>query len=1495
MPGLLMHEPAGGLLQRVSATALRAQRAFGERHRVPWGVSECAYFEQDASLAFQYGPFGVPELAMRRTPLEERVIAPYASLLALPLDMAAALNNLHGLERLGARGPYGFIEALDFSAARRSEGAKPQRVATHMSHHQGMGLLALCNLLCDGAPQGWFGRSPRARAHEILLHERMPRAIVFQSLAIPRMPHQHQAGAEPGAARNIDPATGPSTAMPTLLLGNGGYNLCLRPNGAGQSRWRGQAINRGRDDALRDPLGQWLLLRRAGAPTFHSLTLAPCADPQARYQTRFFADHAEFEARSALWESSIDVWVSPDDDVELRSLSLHNLSDDAAEFELLSFFEVALTAQRADESHPAFAKLFVRAHGTDPGCLLLERRPRLETESGMWMAHFLAAEVGGESPGAGSESDASIAGLQVSCDRAGLLPRCGGLEQLGSADDAPDGKVDTGLDPAASLRLRLRLPAHARRTLTFGTAAAADAAGVLAIVDEYRQAVHLTQARLKGATLARIRQRELRLSIAELQLMQDLNTPMTLSCARPRPAPEAPLDRRALWRLAISGDRPIALIWIDSLQGMRVARLLMTAHRFWDMHGLCGDLVLINAEPPSYLQPLQHQLLALRQNVGLEPHALAERGAIHLLQQDRLEPGELAALRACARIDLRADGRSLARLLADAHSPGRSPQPVLMLPRPPLCWPVLSRPGRFSADGRAFEFEVDARQLPPRPWCNVLANADMGCVLSETGGGYTWARNSRLHQLTPWSNDALLDPPGEHLLVLDEASGQVFGLMPGIDRNGDAGYRVEHGPGHSQFMQRRAELEIRTEVMVHPPLAAKCIQVHMRSTGEAPKRLRLLAMVEWVMGAQARDRMSLLTESLADPQLLLAQQLDHSGGFGAGCAYLMLAGAPVLDWTCARDEFFANHGAMQWPQALGRQQGFGLDPCAALATSVTLMPGQTFSCSWVLGYGPGREAALVQAAALGAPGALQGWAGDVDRHWRELLSAVTVQTPDAGFDALVNHWLLYQTLACRLWAKAGFYQASGATGFRDQLQDAMALGVCRPALLRQQLLVHAARQFPQGDVQHWWHEPGGAGVRTRFSDDLLWLPYALQHYLRVSDDSALLDEQLPFLAGAEVPEHAEDAYYTPEATEASASLYEHAARAIDHALRWGEHGLPLMGCGDWNDGMNRVGHHGRGESVWLAWFLLVILADWPALARARQDDARVQRWEAAATALRRALAEHGWDGAWYRRAYFDNGHALGSSANAECRIDLIAQAWSVFAAPAGDARAAQAMRSVDALLVDRQVGLIRLLDPPLQLAADHAGYIQAYPPGVRENGGQYSHAAAWAVLAQARLGHAELAWEYFRMLSPAHRAADLAGQRRYAIEPYVMPGDTYSAAPYQGRGGWSWYTGSAAWMYRAALEGLLGLQLEARRFMLQPCIPPEWRELRIRVRHGGARFELLLRRQGPERAAPPASTRQIRAGEWMAYDDLPPDQLLLLVLPTLPGREEPSAPSAPNS
>ena len=1497
MPTLLMHEPRGSLLQRVAVTALRAQRRFGADKGVPWGVSECAYYEQDHTYAFQYGPFGVPMLALRRTPLEDRVIAPYASALALQVDAPAALANLRTLEALGARGEHGFIESLDFSAPRRGESAPMQRVHTFMAHHQGMTLLSLCNLLCDDGPRGWFERVPRVTAHATLLHERMARCVVLQSRAIPRPPHRDDAGPGLGAPRTLDPTQLAPGAGPSLLLGNGAYSVCLRANGAGQSRWRGRALTRERDDLLRDAQGQWLLLTPgAGQPTC-SLTLAPLGGDDIRRETRFYADHAEFDADGPGWSAQLKVWVSADDDVELRELTLRNRRDQAVEVTLTSLFEAALAPQAADEAHPAFSNLFVQAQADGDDCLLLERRPHREGDAPVWVAHFLATD------------DVQDMQAQVTADRSQLMPRRGTPAQWqapaaggsGPVADVNGRRVGTGLDPVGSVTVRLQLPAKGRRRLTFGTAAAFDASNLRSIVDEYRAPTHLRRSALMSATLARIRQRELHHGPAELRAVQDLTTPMTMSRARPRRAPAVAIDRRTLWRFGLSGERPLALVRVDSTQGLRAVRTLLGAHRLWDELGLHGDLVILNGEPASYLMPLQHRIVELRESLGLRGDPEPGRGAVHLLRLTEVSAQELAALRAHARIDLVADGRPMERLLGGATptlTPAAAPPtPAPAPPQAPAPWPDTAVRHGFTEGGRWFRFQVDQGHLPARPWSNVLANEHFGSVVTEGGGGYTWAGNSRLNQLTPWSNDPLLDPAGEHFEIEDPVDGVRFGLMPSVDRNGDAGYRVSHGAGISRFEQQRGTLAIDTRVMVDPVEAAKLVVVRVRHDGGQPIRLRLLAMVEWILGAQRRDRMTLQTEYASTVQAVLARQLEHNSGFGDGTALLLLAGARVEGWSCSRAGFFDHQGTMTWPARLDGRHGFGLDPCGALAAELELAPGASASWTWVIGHAPGREAALALARRLHAPGMLDGVEARVRGHWDALLSAVTVATPDPLFDALTNRWLLLQTVVCRLWARAGFYQAGGATGFRDQLQDTLALAWSRPGMLRKQILRHASRQFVEGDVQHWWHMPTGAGVRTRFSDDLLWLPYAIRHLIDVGGDRTVLDEQVPFLEGGAIPDQAEDLYEMASDSGQDADLYEHGARAIDHALRFGSHGLPLMGGGDWNDGMNHVGREGRGESVWLGWFLATVLRGWLPLARWRRDHGRLDRWRQAARGLHHALATQAWDGAWFRRAYFDNGNPLGSSRNEECRIDLIAQAWSVGVLPAGDPRARQAMASADRLLVDREHGLIRLLDPPLQHAKDHAGYIQSYPPGVRENGGQYTHAAVWGLMAQAALGDGERAWQYFRMISPAHRVAGSdQAQRRYGIEPYVLPGDTYSAAPYAGRGGWSWYSGSAAWLYRAALESIVGLRLRRRgtrlHLCLRPCLPAAWPWVELSLKLDGRELHLRLQRAGSAAgtAVWAAQARTLAPGQWVRLEEDKAPAWFLLPLPA--AELPPAAPSA---
>jgi cyclic beta-1,2-glucan synthetase len=1493
MPGLILSEPRGSALREAGQAAVTEQVAFVRHLHMPWGMSECGYAERDTSLAYQYAPQGVPRLALRRTPAAERVVAPYATALAAQVNATLACANLHAFEALGARGAYGFCEALDFTPSRQTSGRQVTRVQTHMAHHQGMTIVALANVLLEQVAQRWGMGHPALEAVQSLLHERAPRQVPVLRAPPPGLP------AAASLRRTSDHtqclAPGESAAPPTLLLSNGRYSLGLRPNGAGHSRWESIDIHRCRDDVLRDTWGQFVYVRTDATQGPHSLTLHPAPDPQATYQCEFHADRVQFSAQWPHMRAQVSVWISPEDDIELRRVLLCNTGEKALELDLMAAFDVTLTSRRADDAHPAFSNLFVQAHWhASTQALVFQRTPRLATESPMHCAHFVA------------HTEGEVLGVQHQTDRQLWLGRNhapSGPQGILHAASQASGPLPTGLDPVSVLSVRVRVPPGGQAVVTFGTAASDHHATLLAVLDKYRQPSSVERSSVMSATLADIRSGPHPMRPDFWPVLQTLVTALlfTLPKQASTAIPDPTCDRRLLWPLALSGDQPLLLVEVSVLQGLGLLRTLLQALRGWARAGLPCDVVILSSEAHSYHMPLHLELMALRDSYAADQRAmpLGSSTRLHLHRTQDLTEGQLTTLDCLARIRLHADGRPLrhhvlawlawqrdSRLPA-LHRPGHWPvgPPVRVAAGRPTRPPATCT-GRFTDGGRSFAFEAGAHCRPTRPWVNVLANPDFGTLVSEAGGGHTWARNSRLHQLTPWANDPVADPPGEWFLLQDRRSQAVWSLSPSAWGDPHAAYQVTHGMGTTRVTHRRGDLGVSVVWCVDPLTAVKHIRIELTNHGATRQHLRLLGMVEWQMGERRGDRATTFTSpvhhtaaatpastslrSASHPAtVLLCSQAEESAGFGRNTAFLTMDtpdGVPPTeadrpDWTCDRREFLDSQGQWVLPHRLGQHSGWGLDPCAALARHLTLHPGQQVTQVFLLGHAPtpAAAAALAAQALLTLPTVREQATSDA---WADLQGTCQVQTPDPLFDALLNHWLLYQTVSCRLWAKAGYYQAGGANGFRDQLQDAMALAWARPDMLRAQILLAASRQFEAGDVQHWWHSPGGAGVRTHFSDDLLWLPFAIHHHQRTTGDASLLDEAVPFLQGAPVPEGAEDSYTTPVVGDTPASVYEHAARALDHSLGTGAHGLPLMGTGDWNDGMNRVGHGGRGESVWLAWFLCAITPDWVTRARNRGDTIRAERWALALTGWRDALngsepqtledeaGDGAWDGAWYKRAYFDDGTPLGSHTQPEGRIDLLAQAWAVLSDAAPPQRQLTAMASADALLVNPTFGLVQLLTPPLVTARPDAGYIQAYPPGVRENGGQYTHAAVWALMASAQLAReqgadAERPYRYFTYLSPAHRAAHPVWGAAYGLEPYVAAGDVYSQPPYVGRGGWSWYTGAAGWMHRAGVESILGLHWQADRLRLEPCLPGHWPRAQLTLVRGSRRLVFTLLRGSP--------------------------------------------------
>lgn len=1522
MPTLLLDEPQGSVLSDACHAAIREQVAFGRQQHVPWGISESAYAASDHTLAYQYAPQGVPRLALRRTPPDELVIAPYATALAAQLAPHLAVANFARMEQLTPRARYGFVEALDFSAGRQGASSGFTRVDTFMAHHQGMSIVAIANVLLDGTPRRWGMGNAHVEAVASLLHERAPREVSVLLAPPPGPSPDARQRRAPGMLRDLVP--GVAAVAPTHLLSNGRYGVALRPNGAGWSRWGNVGITRSRDDALRDAHGAFFFLRWDRQPQAVSLTQHPAPDPAAHYQSTFHSDRVCFDAAWAEIQAHATVWVSPEDDIEFRQIELRNLGERTLQLELMSAFEITLADPRADEAHPAFSNLFLRsAWKPTQQALLFERKPRLPTEPELHAAHFLA------------ESDPAILALRVQTDRTGWLGRNRDASQpLASFPPLPEGDsaestrdiaLDTGLDPVCALSARLQLAPGAKLQLTFCTAAADNRATLDAVIDKHRQHGPIERASLMSATLTGIRLRELALNAENYAAIQTLTTAVVMNLTRPR-VPEALVappdaevrapgcDRRLLWRFGISGDRPILLVSAGAPQGIGLLRTLVQALRIWSWAGVACDLVVVNAEPASYLMALQRDVAALREQFNAQSggHPASANTGFQVLRADELSADELDTLRTLARLHFNADGRPLTHHLqewSEQHEAALEERTATSTTALRAAGGAGAEPrvsqGVFMPEGGEFRFDVSVFQRPLRPWVNVLANPGFGAHISEAGGGYTWALNSRLNQLTPWSNDALADPPGEWFLLQDLKTRELWSVTPSAWADTAATYHVAHGQGYSVIRHRRGDLDVSAAWCVDAQTAVKQLRLRVVNHGPRGQRLRAIGIVEWVMGAGRGDRASTDTASFTqrlssgggiEPRRVTAltcTQRDCSAGFGGGSAFFALTtdadSAP--DWTCDRRECFDARGRLVVPDALGQRSGAGLDPCAVLSAPLEMAAGESVECVFLLGFDANPTEArqlATTAAALPAKQRLEA----ARAHWDTLLGATTVKTPDPLFDAMVNRWLLYQTVACRLWAKAGFYQAGGAFGFRDQLQDAMALAWADPSMLRRQIVLNASRQFPEGDVQHWWHAPTGAGVRTHFSDDLLWLPHACAHYLQCTGDASLLDEEVAFIEGGPIPEGAEDAYYVPAIGEASATIFEHGARAIDRSLRTGVHGLPLIGTGDWNDGMNRVGAQGRGESVWLAWFLCQLVDDYAPIAQRRGETARAQRWEEAARQWRIALQAHGWDGQWYRRAFFDDGTPLGSNSNAECRIDLIAQAWAVISNAAPPAFQRMALAALDRHLVDADAGLIKLLTPALQAQQPSAGYIQAYPPGVRENGGQYSHAGVWALIAHAMSGHADIAYRYFTHLSPAHRCADATRGRVYAIEPYVMAGDVYAEPPYVGRGGWSWYTGSAGWLHRAAIEQLFGVRLRGDEIGFAPCLPSHWEQAELTLRRDGRSLRVIFCRGPCEPAAIDAGF-ELGGGESLRWSELAAHSTCLVRLDATPGT--PAAPAQPSA
>ncbi len=1464
MPTLVMQEEQGGILNQSNRLSIRRQIDFARVRGIPWGVSESAFNARDKEMTYQYMVFGVPSLGMKRGLADDLVIAPYATLLASQYVPGASVRNLDRLAEIGALGEYGYYDAVDFTKGRLPEGKKHVVVRNFMAHHHGMSIVAVANVTHQGRMRERFHSDPVIEAAELLLQEKAPRTV-------PLPPERLETEPKKGLSEHGSPdhkvIEGPALAEQAVaILSNGHYSSILSARGGGQGMWNGQAVTRWDRDPSGCGNGPYLFLRDAETGEAWSATPCPLATEDDTARVVFSDSKVEYHRTCSGLHSEVEVIVANDHDAEGRRVVLTNPGTRDRRIEVTSYVEPVVGDAAADSAHPTFSRMFLRTRISDDNRVIrVERNPRTGREPDMKVAHIRV------------DSGHSLGPAEAETERRRFIGRGRTLANPRALD--PKGSLSGTdgftLDPVLALRQTILVPAGGTASLIFWTIAAPTDAELDQCIAHLSHEQHFLHETMQAWTRSQIQLRDMGTSLTEAATFQRFARYIIFPDKTLKTGIESSdvFAQSALWSMGISGDDPIFVLRIDDDDDIAIVRKAVRMQEYFRARGVAFDLVIMNERDASYVQDLQNAIRAICESARLRSHLAGQH--IFDLRRDQVGEASHRALMALARIVLHARNGSFTTQLdraedieaigtgEDGERREEEGAPVRWRRRTgsstglsvPAAIPAPSGSdlrfwngfGGFAPEGGDYIVRLRTGEATPQPWINVIANSvDFGFHVSAEGAGFTWSINSRDHQLTPWSNDPVSNRPGEAIFVVDRDNGDVTSPFAAFAQNPTATFETRHGAGMSTFNARDGGLNLRARQIVGGDDPVKLTRLRINNIQDRPRRLRVYGYAEWVLGTnRAATAPHIRCDMNADDSVLMA-----TNGFSADFAdrtTFFACDTELSSFTTRRSDFIGGGSALrpacvQTGQALpDNAEGAG-DPCAAICLDIDLGPGEMRDLTFMLGDAASRaEASEIVARHRSAD--FEQAVAATKRSWDKVFDTLQVDTPDAAMNLMINRWLPYQTLACRLRARTGFYQASGAFGFRDQLQDTLALMLQDPGLARAQILNAASRQFAEGDVQHWWLPRSGAGVRTTISDDVVWLSYGVSQYISCTGDHGILDEPVPFLKGPELEEGQHDAFFAPEVATEEQPLYEHCAVALDLAIsRTGTHGLSLIMGGDWNDGMNRVGEEGRGESVWLSWFLAHALDVMTPLAEARGDTARVNRWSAHLKSLLVAVESEGWDGSYYRRGYYDDGTPLGSSESEECRIDSIAQTWSVIAGLGDADRRIEALDQVMAQLVDREANVVKLFTPPFAETPQEPGYIKGYPPGVRENGGQYTHAATWVVYALAMLGRGDDAKLCFDMINPINHALNKEAAQRYRVEPYVVAADIYGEGDKAGRGGWTWYTGSGGWLYRAGVEAILGIRKRGDRLFVAPNVPSDWDGYSAVLKLDGSAYRIKVER-----------------------------------------------------
>lgn len=1447
MPLIFNQQYDDSLLGEACHAVVACQIDYGNKRGIPWGISESAFSEIDAHKIYQYKSFGIPGIGLKRGLEEDLVVSPYSTALALAVDPAAAIKNLKRLAGIheNLMGPYGYYESIDYTRQRSPEGERGVIVYTYMAHHQGMIFSSINNLLNHDVLIKRFHDDPRIAGVYSLLNERIPSSPPLKFKGLKK---EHTRIMPFSKSPIMGVVETPESVTPKIyLLSNENYSLMITNTGGGYSRWQGIDITRWRADTTRDAWGSFYYLKDMKSGAIWSAAYQPTQNKSQEYSVNFKEDKAEFKRKDYNIETMTEIVVTPEDNAEIWLITLTNHSAETRYIEITSYIELALAPHLSDRGHLCFNKLFIETEALpELSALLAFRRLRSPDDIPIWAAHVVAA------------SHIFDETVQYETDRNKFIGRGKSLQRPSALEGNLSNSSGTVLDPIFSLRRRVAIEPGRRVQFSFITAIANNRSAAAALIEKYKDLAASHRAFELAWAYAQLELRHLRIHQEEVQLFQKFASRILYPHAQLRTVEERlrsnRLGQSGLWPQGISGDLPIVVVTVGDIYDTDLVKHVMIAHAFWHLRGLKVDLVILNEEEISYLNPLQEQLQNMIKAYSYRSQ-IDVAGGVFLKNKDKIPPEELNLLLCVARAVLVAARGSLRQqLVSPRQKTFYSPKlikPEKIQETPSKSLPFMELPyfnglGGYTPDGKSYAIYLSPETSTPAPWINVIANPMFGTLVSESGAGCTWYGNSQTNRLTPWANDPLLDPISDAIYIRDEESGVFWTPTPAPIREKDP-YRITHSQGFSKFEHNSHG--INQELLIFVPMndaggyPLRIQRLRLSNFSNRRRHLSITTYAEWVLGSDKEDtQMYVITEWDSESQAVFAYN-RYNPDFGSHVAFLT-ASVQSASYTGDRTEFLGRNGSSANPAALERKSlsgrtGAALDPCAALQTMLEIDSNATVDIIFIMGYAADASIARQLIWDYRSPEKIEELFSETQKWWDKTLGVIQVKVPDLATNFLINRWLPYQNLSCRFWGRSGYYQSSGAYGFRDQLQDSMAIVYSQPHITREHILRSASRQFVEGDVQHWWHPQSGGGIRTRFSDDLLWLPFATAHYVRVTGDLSILQEEIPFLDSEKLTEDQHEVYQIPTITKETASLLEHCRRAIQKGNTAGPHGLPLIGVGDWNDGMNRVGIQGKGESIWLGWFLIQVMHDFAELLQCNEGHGNPgEGYCMEAKRLAETIEKTAWDGAWYRRAYFDDGTPIGSKDNQEACIDSLAQSWAVICGLGDPERTPIALSSAVKYLVKAKENIVLLLTPPFDKTPLDPGYIKGYPPGVRENGGQYTHGSLWLAMAFARQGDGKKAVELLKMMTPTLHTQNPEANALYRVEPYVLAGDVYDLKGQVGRGGWTWYTGSAAWMYRIWLEEVLGFKLRGQTLVFDCTIPEEWDNFSLNYLHGSTLYEI---------------------------------------------------------